>query len=353
MRLVSPLLKHIVYPGLSRSGYLRRLATSAPAVVTYHGIVPGGYEVRDAVLDGHLVTAEAFTRQMQLLKSSYNIISPQEFLRWCEGDCELPRRSVLLTCDDGLVNTLTDMLPIIQKMGVPFLFFVTSASCDEVSSMLWYEQLYILLQAAGRETLLQLRQSLNPDRAPVQVQSIWMDLMKKLSALDWHSRRKALDQLRTRIGISNRWDSEYSQNEALRRRFFMLNVTELKELQRSGATIGAHSISHPMLSQMAECDAFEEISGSRSRLEAALGGPVLAFALPFGNSQAVSDREPELAKRAGFRFAFMNVEDTSAENKFAFPRVHVSFNTTVAELDAHLSGLHQSIRGRFAAAGSV
>ena len=93
----------------------------------------------------------------------------------------------------------------------------------------------------------------------------------------------------------------------------MLNVTELKELQRSGATIGAHSISHPMLSQMAEGDAFEEISGSRSRLEAALGAPVLAFALPFGNSQAVSGREPELAKRAGFRCAFMNVEDISAE----------------------------------------
>jgi hypothetical protein len=47
------------------------------------------------------------------------------------------------------------------------------------------------------------------------------------------------------------------------------------------------------------------------------------------------------------------VEDISAENKFAFPRVHVSLNTTVAELDAHLSGLHQSIRGRFAAAGSA
>src|SRR5436190_17469882 len=161
MRLVSPLLKHVVYPGLSRSGYLRRLATSAPAVVTYHGVVPGGYEVRDAVLDGHLVTAEAFTRQIQLLKNNYNIISPQEFLQWCEGECELPRRSVLLTCDDGLINTLTDMLPIIRKFDLPFLFFVTGASVLDRSLTLWYEQLYLWLLRGGSN--LALRVSWQPD----------------------------------------------------------------------------------------------------------------------------------------------------------------------------------------------
>jgi peptidoglycan/xylan/chitin deacetylase (PgdA/CDA1 family) len=353
MRLVSPMLKHVVYPGLSRSGYLRRFATTAPAVVTYHGVLPPGYQVRDPALDGHMVTRDALIRQIKMLKKSYNIISPQEFLRWSEGEYELPRRSVLLTCDDGLVNTLADMLPIIQEMEVPFLFFVTSASCEEISSTLWYEQLHIWLQAAGRETLVRLRRSLNPAGGPAQVRSIWTDLIKQFSALDWNARRDALEQMRTRIGISSRWESEYSQNEALRRRFFMLNVAELKELQASGATIGAHTVSHPMLSQMTEGHAFAEISQNRSRLEAALGASVWAFAFPFGNFEAVSGRDSELAKRAGFQCAFMNVEGVPAENKFALPRVHVCFNTTLAELDAHLSGFHHSIRSKFAAAGSA
>src|SRR5437667_8110528 len=112
MKVVSPLLKHVVYPGLSRSGYLRRFASNGPAVMTYHGVLPRGYEVRDPALDGHLVTRDAFIRQLKLLKTNYNIISPAEFLCWSEGELELPRRSVLLTCDDGLRNTLTDMLPI-------------------------------------------------------------------------------------------------------------------------------------------------------------------------------------------------------------------------------------------------
>ena len=114
MRLISPLLKHVVYPGLSRSGYLRRLTNAGPAVVTYHGVLPRGYALHDPVLHDHLVSTDAFIRQMRLLKSRYNVISPEQFLLWAEGQVELPPRSVLLTCDDGLGNNLSDMLPILK-----------------------------------------------------------------------------------------------------------------------------------------------------------------------------------------------------------------------------------------------
>src|SRR5215470_17661483 len=160
MRLVSPLFKHIVYPGLSRSGYLRRLVPSAPAVVTYHGVLPQGYEVRDAALDGHLVTASTFLQQINLLKKNYTVVSPEQFLRWCEGELELPPRSVLLTCDDGLRNTLTEMLPVIADAGVPFLFFATGASAEEASSMLWYEQIFLWLKASSTERVSSLCKSL-------------------------------------------------------------------------------------------------------------------------------------------------------------------------------------------------
>jgi len=156
MRLVSPILKRVVYPSLSRCGYLRRLLPSAPAVVTYHGILPQGYELRDAALDGHLVAANSFARQINLLKKNYNLISPEQFLRWCEGELELPPRSVLLTCDDGLRNTLTDMLPIIADAGVSFLFFVTGASVEEASSMLWYEQMFLWLKTTSPQNISSL-----------------------------------------------------------------------------------------------------------------------------------------------------------------------------------------------------
>ena len=52
MRVVSPLLKHAVFPGLAKLGYLRRRNGAGPAIVTYHGIVPQGYKMIDPDLDG-------------------------------------------------------------------------------------------------------------------------------------------------------------------------------------------------------------------------------------------------------------------------------------------------------------
>jgi peptidoglycan/xylan/chitin deacetylase (PgdA/CDA1 family) len=357
MRVISPLLKRVVYPGLSRSGYLRRSATGGPVVVTYHGILPPGYGVRDPALDGHLVTAEAFAAQIRLLKSKYNVISPQDFLQWREGKLRLPPRAVLLTCDDALLNTLTEMLPLVRALHVPFLFFVTSNSLAKQSSMLWYEQVFLWLLDAREKISLAAPWGSCSAHGREQKRALWRELIRKLSAFDADARNQILEGLRTQLGISEDFESEYSRNQATRRRFFMLNLDQLRELADAGMTIGAHTLSHPMLSQMPEELAFQEISQSRTRLEVALGKPVWALAYPFGNSEAVSAREPELAERAGFRCAFMNVEDGTsdvASDKdawLAFPRIHVSSTTTAAELEAHVSGFYRSVREKYLHSG--
>src|SRR5271165_3810111 len=134
MKVVSPLLKHAVFPGLAKLGYLRRRDGDGPAILTYHGIMPRGYKMMDPDLDGSLVTAESFRRQLRLLKDRYNVISPEQFLSWVEAKQELPPRAVLLTCDDDLRNTLTEMVPLLQENGFSCLFFVTGASLGELAT---------------------------------------------------------------------------------------------------------------------------------------------------------------------------------------------------------------------------
>ena len=193
MKVVSPLLKHAVFPGLAKLGYLRRRNGAGPAIVTYHGILPKGYQVIDPDLDGGLVSAESFRRQLQLLKHQYNVISPQQFLDWCEAKQDLPPRAVLLTCDDDLRNTLTEMVPMLQEHGFSCLFFVTGASLNEVPTMLWHEQLYLMLLAV-RGTI-----AMDPGRGDFRVQSstlqekrqLWWNLVKHLSEFDMSARAEA------------------------------------------------------------------------------------------------------------------------------------------------------------------
>jgi peptidoglycan/xylan/chitin deacetylase (PgdA/CDA1 family) len=111
-------------------------------------------------------------------------------------------------------------------------------------------------------------------------------------------------------------------------------------------SIGAHTVSHPILSLSSEEEARREIQDSKSLLERALGRPVWAFAYPFGNPATMGEREVRLAREAGFACGFLNVEHWGGlESDFlALPRTHVTMNTTLPEFAAHLSGLHARLQ---------
>ena len=50
MRIVSPFLKRVFYPALSMAGVFHRNSAPGLAVVTYHGVLPPGYEPVDPAL---------------------------------------------------------------------------------------------------------------------------------------------------------------------------------------------------------------------------------------------------------------------------------------------------------------
>ena len=347
MRIVSPLLSNVVYPLLSRSGMLQRHSAAQPAVVTYHGVLPAGYRPQSIALDGHLVSANMLRQHLRFLKSHYNVISPEEFRAWIKGEMKLPPGSVLLTCDDGLVNVVTDMLPILREFELPCLFFVTGGKALDLPSMLWHEQVYLWLHRSAKECALQMPngKEIVVPRGNSQRQRVWRELITTFSELRSDGRNAVLDDLRIQLGIGADWANEYSQKEGERRRFLLLQRHELRALLDGGGSVGTHTLSHPLLSRLTRPFAEQEIAESRARVEQAIGEGVWAMAYPFGNAEAVSARDLALAENAGYDCAFMNIEYAGETNVFAFPRIHVSLGMSVAELDAHVSGFYQRIRG--------
>jgi peptidoglycan/xylan/chitin deacetylase (PgdA/CDA1 family) len=350
MRLVSPLLKRVVYPGLSKAGYLRHAARAGPAVLTYHGVLPAGYKIVHSELDGNLVSADSFRRQLRFLKDQYNVISPEEFLPWCETKHELPPRSVLLTCDDGLQNSLLDMLPILKEFETKCLFFVTGASLSHTPTMLWYEELYLMFLAAPENFALELLEiGLRAEASQQEKRSLWWELVKKLSQFDLNLRKTLLGKIRMQLRLAEQWDAEYREDPLLSRRFLVLSRSELQQLAGAGMCIGAHTLSHPMLSQSSPDMAWSEISDSKHSLERVLGQEIWALAYPFGDSSSVTSRELQMAERAGFKSAFLNEGGGFGTQTptFALPRVHITAAMTLAELEAHSSGFHRSLRELF------
>lgn len=353
MKLVSPFLKRVVYPSMSAAGLFRGSAGRGLAVVTYHGVVPAGYEAVDLGFDGNLITAEAMRRQLRMLKARYRVVSPDDVLAWRESGRELPPRAVLLTCDDGLLNNLTDMLPVLEQEQVKCLFFVTAAASGGERSMLWYEELFLLLlrapegtfEIAHGDSAISVELGAREVSMSESRRAMWWSAVKRLSQIDAASRNLVLGEMQRRLS-SDSWRGFDCENLVSCRRFGLMTAVELRTLASAGMTIGAHTLSHPVLSQMPLDLARAEIGESRERLESVLQARVWAFAYPFGDAQSVTPEVLALPEQADYAAAFLNYGGGLGAEllPYALPRIHVTSEMSVAELEAHVSGFYGRLR---------
>ena len=337
MRLVSPMLRRVVYPAMHYGGWLKKSVPSDGClVVNYHGVIPSGSYSRHSFLDDNLVSSAVLQKQLEFLKAQYNVIDAEAFRGWIVKGGNLPSRSVLVTCDDGLANNLSEMLPILQSESVSCLFFVTGESCREQAGVLWYEELYHLV-ATGQVPDQDLQAIFEIDGLNLRqrgVQATWWSCVTGASRFKRSLRAEKIGLLRT---ICKSTAPTLSET-----RWTLLNVRELRQLARSGMSIGAHTMSHPVLAECTEDEALQEIIESKAELERVLAQPVWAFAYPFGSSATMGKREVNLARDAGFECAFVNAGGgaVDASQRFVLARTHVTSGMSLAEFEAHLSGFH-------------
>ena len=61
------------------------------------------------------------------------------------------------------------------------------------------------------------------------------------------ARRSFLQDAAAGLGLQPSWKMRYLDDPLLRDRFQLLRLPELKQLADAGMTVGAHTLSHPML----------------------------------------------------------------------------------------------------------
>jgi peptidoglycan/xylan/chitin deacetylase (PgdA/CDA1 family) len=353
---VSSLLRRAVYPAMSRAGiFSRRVRAGEVCVLTYHGVLPEGWAAIQSPTEGTLVSAEQFRRHLRFLKSRYNLISPEAFHSWLKAGDSLPQRAVLLTCDDGLRNVLTDMVPILLEEGARCIFFVTGVSLADTAECLWYEELYHMLNDAPGDALVAVGgKAVRKDlRTSKDLVGIWWSLVQELSVLNGDERKRSLRSLRTDWRLPDDW--RMVDDDRAAKRYQLLSYRELNQLVTQGMTMGAHTLSHPLLPKMSAELAEQEIRGCKERLEAQLQQEVWALAYPFGHEGSAGAREMTLAERAGYACAFLNHGGGLLGRtgpRFGLPRAHVTANMNMSEFEAHLSGFHEALQRRFRSGGS-
>jgi peptidoglycan/xylan/chitin deacetylase (PgdA/CDA1 family) len=242
------------------------------------------------------------------------------------------------------------MLPVLQEERVKCLFFVTGSSAGEERVMLWYEELFFaILRARGGPFEvsfegIDLRGELG---SRVQRRTLWWSAVKKLSCINAQKRNMFLRNVCAHLGSRTVRDLDQKGSTASRR-YGLLTCGELRQLASAGMAIGAHTMSHPMLSQGPAELACAEISESRTTLESALQTQVWGFAYPFGNEQSVTPEVLAMPQKAGFEMAFVNFGGGLGVDlpAYALPRIHLTVEMSLPEFEAHVSGFYTRLQRR-------
>lgn len=125
------------------------------------------------------------------------------------------------------------------------------------------------------------------------------------------------------LGQTNLWDREVGIAQTP-----LMTADELRAWHAGGQEVGAHTRNHAKLEQISAEASQDEISGSKTELEALLGAPVSHFCYPYGGYGAAQVAQ---VQAAGFATATTTARGrvSGAAPLFELPRVPVLRATTL------------------------
>lgn len=100
--------------------------TDGVAILGYHGVVSDEQKKTIYTNDPYKMSVSEFDEQMSYLaKNGYHSLSMDELYRYVEDkNVQLPKKSVVITFDDGYENVLTNAYPILKKYNLQATTFL-------------------------------------------------------------------------------------------------------------------------------------------------------------------------------------------------------------------------------------
>lgn len=262
------------------------------------------------------VKPDNFYKQVEWLKNKYNIITLEELGNHLKNG-SIPKKSVVITFDDGYADNCLEALPVLEALSAHATFFITTDSIGSEREFWWDDLERIFMNDVILPVSLSLDISGKTYKFDTSNPASKLKTYKKLHPILKFQKSVDRDDLIRKIldwgGLS------YKGRKAYR----PMNIKEISRLSRSEyATIGAHTQSHPPLSILSKDEQKNEIIQSRMQLEDWTNTQIKHFSYPFGSIIDYNKNSVAICKEEGFSTACSNFYSQvhSWSNRYELPR---------------------------------
>jgi peptidoglycan/xylan/chitin deacetylase (PgdA/CDA1 family) len=275
--------------GLWRWCRRKLLRKDEVCVVGLHRILTRAEQERSNSLDGMIIRDVTYLGLLAYLQRRFQVVSLNDFLTDAEQRAGASKPQCIITFDDGWADTYSRAFPGLKQFGLPAVVFLATGAIGSCGGF-WVEQ----VKRAWRTPSARLRmQSAMRDFSdkmaftPTDLEAV-VDWLKRMPT----GRRTAILE---RMLPTDRDSHRQDEIDA------MLTWDQAREMSDVGVEIGAHTVTHPLLSYEDDASVERELKLCKQTLEEKLGKEVRAFAYPNGDwNERIRDQVAEIGYRCAF-----------------------------------------------------
>ena len=242
------------------------------------------------------VSVGALRAQLELLGRSWEFVSRDELLAAAAGEATLPERGCAVTFDDGLRCQAELALPLLERLGIPAIFFVPGKPLAE-GRVLHVHKVHALRERVDDAELLEL---VGAEDVPEDVAREHYRYDAPQAARVKYLLNMALpaDERERVVGAAF---AEVFPDEAAFAAELYMSRDQIRGLASS---VGAHSYAHEPLALLPPDELDRDLERCTTLLEEITGVRPRAFSYPHGTASTVDVCTARRLAAAGYRVAF-------------------------------------------------
>lgn len=266
---------------------------------TYRLLAPGGQNGKLLVFIFHRVLpkpdpllpyepdVDQFDWMMRLIARNFSVLRLEEaIVRLAAGT--LPAAAACITFDDGYRNNVELAVPVLQRHGLVATFFIATGFLG--GGRMWNDDIIEAVRRLGAEDAAWESFGLGSHKltTPADRLQCLADVLPRLKYFPHQDRAQVARTIARQAGVAE-------QTEV------MMDQHGVASLIAAGMEVGAHTHTHPILSQIGADEVRAEIVHGRKELETMTGCPVRLLAYPNGNTRRdLGQRDADIVRELGF-----------------------------------------------------